>query len=67
MPVKSLHKVQKHIAKKKGGSGGTALHENSRDAHRIQRASDREGKVSRLAAVRRKLNQPYRMFKLFGF
>ena len=57
MPSKSLSKVQKHIAKKKGRN--TVLHENSRDTHRLQRASARDDKLNRLAAVREKQNRPY--------
>ncbi|OCL14071.1 hypothetical protein AOQ84DRAFT_281859 [Glonium stellatum] len=63
MPSKSFNKVQKHIAKKKGRN--TVLHENSRDTHRLQRASARDDKLNRLAAVRGKQNRPYLQRVLF--
>ncbi|THC89918.1 hypothetical protein EYZ11_010630 [Aspergillus tanneri] len=43
---KSLQKVQKHIAKKRGVV--EALHENSRDAKRLRRASARDDRVARV-------------------
>ncbi|EEP81329.1 predicted protein [Uncinocarpus reesii 1704] len=46
--AKNLQKVQKQISKKRGGLD--ALHANSRDSKRLQRASGREGKLARLAA-----------------
>lgn len=55
---KSLSKVQKHIAKKKGKN--TALHENSRDSLRLQRAAARDDKLTRLASAREKQNRPHR-------
>lgn len=57
----SLHKVSKKISKKKGASSikSGVLHENSRDAQKIRRASARDDKITRLAKVRAKLNQPY--------
>ena len=54
---KSLAKVQKKIAKKKGHSN--SLHENSRDAQRLRRAGARSEKLDKLAAARAKANQPY--------
>ena len=57
MPSNRLNKVQKHIAKKKGKN--VSLHENSRDSHRLQRASARDDKLNRLASVREKQNRPY--------
>ncbi|KAF1811316.1 hypothetical protein P152DRAFT_399783 [Eremomyces bilateralis CBS 781.70] len=57
MPPKSLNKVQKQIAKKKGAS--TALHEKSRDYRRLQRASAREEKVHKLVASRDKQNDSF--------
>ncbi|KAF2174750.1 hypothetical protein K469DRAFT_613427 [Zopfia rhizophila CBS 207.26] len=57
MPSNRLSKVQKHITKKKGKN--VSLHENSRDTHRLQRASARDDKLNRLAAVREKQNRPY--------
>lgn len=55
MPVKSLSKVQKHISKKKGAS--VALHEDSRDFKRLQRATARQEKVNKLVALRNKMNE----------
>ena len=40
---KSLAKVQKKVAKKKGSS--TSLHENSRDAQKLRRAGARSEKL----------------------
>ena len=58
--AKSLSKVTKKVAKKKGSA--KALHENSRDAKKIRKASARDDRISRLAATRIKLSQPYRKF-----
>ena len=55
MPSK-LKKVQKQISKKKG-SNLNSLHENSRDALRLRRAEARDDRVSRVTAVRQKVNQ----------
>ena len=55
--AKSLNKVVKKVTKKKGNTN--ALHENSRDAKKLRKAASREDRLSRLAAVRVKLNQPY--------
>ncbi|OCK79309.1 hypothetical protein K432DRAFT_383188 [Lepidopterella palustris CBS 459.81] len=52
MPARSLNKVSKQIAKKKGRN--VILHENSRDTRRLQRASCRDDKLSRLVALRKK-------------
>lgn len=54
---KSLVKVQKKLAKKKGSSN--SLHENSRDAQRLRRAGARAEKLDKLAAARAKANQPH--------
>ena len=51
---KNLAKVQKKVAKKKGGSN--SLHENSRDAQKLRRAGARSEKLSKLAAARAKAN-----------
>ncbi|KAF2758178.1 hypothetical protein EJ05DRAFT_379856 [Pseudovirgaria hyperparasitica] len=56
MPTKTFTKVQKHIAKKKGKNA--ALHEHSRDSHRLQRAAMRDDKVQRITSARAKQNQP---------
>lgn len=55
MPT-NIRKVQKKITKKKGGI--TSLHENSRDAQKMRRASARSGKLEKLAAARSKAHQP---------
>lgn len=55
--AKSLAKVQKKVAKKKGKSN--SLHENSRDAQRLRRAGARSEKLDRLAAGRAKANQTH--------
>lgn len=57
MPSK-LAKVQKHVAKKKG-SKINSLHENSRDALRLRKASTRDDRVARLNAVREKANKQW--------
>ncbi len=62
MPSKSLRKVQKHIGKKKGRT--PALHEKSRDAQRLRRASARSDKLSKVGKARANLNQPLRMCRL---
>ncbi|KAL9624245.1 MAG: hypothetical protein Q9160_001492 [Pyrenula sp. 1 TL-2023] len=56
--TKALHKVQKHISKKKGGKV-TALHENSRDAKRLRQASAREEKLGKLVTATVRANQLY--------
>ncbi|EAU38327.1 predicted protein [Aspergillus terreus NIH2624] len=48
---KSLQKVHKHIAKKRGAV--EALHENSRDAKRLRKANARDDRVARVAAIDR--------------
>ncbi|KAH8595244.1 translation machinery-associated protein 16 [Bisporella sp. PMI_857] len=53
---KSLEKTRKKISKKKGNI--TALHENSRDSQRLRRAEMRDYKLERVAAARRKNDQP---------
>jgi len=55
----SLNKVQKHVNKKKPGAKSHALHENSRDAMRLRRASGRDDKVSRVQALREKANDKF--------
>lgn len=54
MPSK-LSKVQKHVSKKKG-SKINSLHENSRDAQRLRRASSRDDRVARTNALKQKMN-----------
>jgi hypothetical protein len=58
MPVKSFSKVTKHIKEKKKGKIN-ALHENSRDARRLQRASARDDKLAHKVAAREKANLPH--------
>ncbi|KAF2433724.1 hypothetical protein EJ08DRAFT_731302 [Tothia fuscella] len=57
MPVKALHKVQKHIIKKKGKNA--SIHEHSRDSKRLQRASGREDKIAKVISARQKVNRPH--------
>lgn len=54
MPSK-LSKVQKQVTKKKG-SKINSLHENSRDALRLRKASVRDERVSKLSALKQKTN-----------
>lgn len=58
MPVKALHKVQKHIVKKKGRNA--SIHEHSRDSKRLQRASGREDRIAKVVNARQKVNRPHR-------
>lgn len=60
MPVKSFSKVSKHIKEKKKGKIN-ALHEHSRDAKRLQRASARDDKLAGKIAAREKANLPHCM------
>jgi translation machinery-associated protein 16 len=57
MTSNRLSKVAKHIAKKKGGK--KALHENSRDTQRLQRAGALDEKLNKLAGIRKRQNHPY--------
>ncbi len=54
----NLSKVQKKITKKKGRA--TSLHENSRDAQKLRRASARSDRLGKLSAARSKANGPLR-------
>lgn len=54
---KSLAKVQKKVAKKKGNIN--SLHENSRDAQKLKKAGARSEKLDRLATARVKANLPH--------
>ncbi|KAL2014392.1 hypothetical protein VTN00DRAFT_1917 [Thermoascus crustaceus] len=56
--AKNLHKIQKHITKKRGGKL-EALHENSRDAKRLRRAGAREDRLARIASTISKGRQLY--------
>lgn len=58
---RALAKVYKQISKKRGGSKGDALHEKSRDAKRLRRASGREDKLARTTATTVKARQAYSM------
>lgn len=55
---RALHKVQKHISKKRGGKP-TSLHQNSRDAQRLRSASAREEKLTKLLDAATRANQVY--------
>ena len=57
--ARSLQKVQKAIAKKRGNRSTTALHENSRNAQRLRQAGAREDKLARIMNVAAKSNQVY--------
>lgn len=56
--ARSLHKVQKQIAKKRGAKP-SALHENSRDARRLRQAGAREEKLGRIMNAAARSNQKY--------
>lgn len=58
--AKSLHKVLKKVAKKRGAHS-SSLNENSRDAQKLRRASARSEKLDRRGPARTKANQDYRM------
>lgn len=53
--VSKLNKVQKHITKKKG-TKINSLHENSRDALRLRKASARDERVLKKTSTREKAN-----------
>jgi hypothetical protein len=59
MPT-TLQKVRKQIAKKKGGQLG-AMHDGSRNMRRLRAAGGRDDKLDRLAASKKRQNQPLRM------
>lgn len=61
--ARSLDKVHKKVAKKKGGKLDS-LHVNSRDAQRLRAASAREEKLSRLMDAAARANQVYGMVVL---
>lgn len=54
---RSLQKVQEQISKKRHGKLDT-LHQKSRDSRRLQRALVRDEKLDKIAASRRKNEQP---------
>ena len=56
----SLRRTTQQIAKKRRGRID-ALHEKSRDLQRLQRAILRDDKMNKIAAARRKSEQPRRM------
>ncbi|PQE32406.1 translation machinery-associated 16 protein [Rutstroemia sp. NJR-2017a WRK4] len=56
MPT-TLQKVRKQIAKKKGGQLG-AMHDGSRNMRRLRAAGGRDDKLSKLAASKKRQNQP---------
>jgi translation machinery-associated protein 16 len=55
----SLEKTRKRIAKKKGPID--AIHQYSRDAKRLGRAHARDEKLGKVAAARKKTDQPWSM------
>jgi translation machinery-associated protein 16 len=57
--VSKLSKVRKHVSKKKGAAGITSLHENSRDALRLRKASARDARVLKTVSTKSKQNQPW--------
>ncbi|EMC99629.1 hypothetical protein BAUCODRAFT_343317 [Baudoinia panamericana UAMH 10762] len=57
MPSK-LAKVQKQVTRKKG-TKINSLHENSRDARRLRKASNRDDRVARLNSTREKANRQW--------
>ena len=57
MPSK-LNKIQKLVTKKKG-TNARALHENSRDALRIRKASTRDDRVARKNKVQKGINEQW--------
>ncbi|KAI0905161.1 translation machinery-associated protein 16 [Ustulina deusta] len=54
---KTLERTRKAIAKKKGTVD--SLHQYSRDSKRLHRAQVRDEKLEKIAATRRKKDQPY--------
>ncbi|KAI0007855.1 translation machinery-associated protein 16 [Xylariaceae sp. FL0662B] len=54
---KTLERTRKAIAKKKGPI--ESLHQYSRDSKRLHRAQVRDEKLEKIAATRRKIDQPY--------
>lgn len=54
---KTLERTRKAIAKKKGAI--ESLHQYSRDSKRLHRAQVRDEKLEKIAAARRKKDQPY--------
>lgn len=54
---KSLEKTRKQVAKKRHGTIG-ALHQYSRDSKRLHKAQVRDDRLEKLAAVRKKHDQP---------
>jgi translation machinery-associated protein 16 len=58
----TFEKTRKAIAKKKGPI--EAVHQLSRDSKRLHRAQARDEKLEKIAAARRKADQPFREFAL---
>ena len=56
--AKALHKVQKQIAKKRGGKPNS-LHQHSRDSQRLRTAGAREDKLAKLGALAANSNRKY--------
>lgn len=59
---KSVDKIRKHIAKKKGGAVDV-LHEKSRDARRLHKAAVRDQRLAKLNQAR---NRREHLFSMFG-
>ncbi|KAK7757355.1 translation machinery-associated protein 16 [Diatrype stigma] len=57
MPRTSFEKTRKAIAKKKGPI--ESLHQYSRDSKRLHRAQGRDERLEKIAASRRRNDQPY--------
>ncbi len=55
--AQTLAKTRKQIAKKRHGNIG-ALHQSSRDSKRLHKAQVRDERLEKLAAARRKQEQP---------
>ncbi|KAF1824864.1 uncharacterized protein K489DRAFT_313953 [Dissoconium aciculare CBS 342.82] len=53
--VSKLNKVRKHVSKKKGAKMNS-LHENSRDAQRLRKASVRDERVLKTVSTKEKAN-----------
>ena len=59
MPAKSLNKVRKQVAKKKGQGNALSLHEKSRDSLRLQRAAQRQQRLEKVSSAKTGANRQY--------
>jgi translation machinery-associated protein 16 len=57
--AKTLEKMRKQIAKKKGGTLDV-LHQNSRNARRLHKAQVRDERLEKIAETRKKQDRPLR-------